>query len=73
MRPSGVKVDADYLLGRMEKERKIAVLEKFKQNEEFKNILLQTKNAILTHYVRGSPAEIDTILINTRKIFMNTR
>jgi hypothetical protein len=69
MRPVGIKVDADYLLGRIEKERKMAVLEKFKQNEELKNILLQTKNAILTHYVRGSPAEIDSILINTREFF----
>ena len=72
MRPPGVKIDADYFLGRMEQERKLALLEKFKQNNELKKILLYTKNAVLKQYERGKPPKIDLILIETRDIIMNT-
>jgi len=68
LRPSGVKVDPDYLLGRMEKERKAAVLEKFKRNEDLKNILLNTKKSVLTHFIKGNPAERDAVLMNAREI-----
>jgi predicted NAD-dependent protein-ADP-ribosyltransferase YbiA (DUF1768 family) len=67
LRPKGVKIDVDYSLGREEQEREIAVRAKFSQNEDLKQLLLLTKNALLQKYLRRKPAETDIILMKIRK------
>ena len=67
LRPKEVKVDADYHLGRFEKEREDAVYAKFSQNEDLKQMLLSTHDAMLCQFVRRNPPKVDIILMNVRK------
>jgi predicted NAD-dependent protein-ADP-ribosyltransferase YbiA (DUF1768 family) len=67
IRPNHVKLDADFYGGRDIIERTVAVKAKFQQNSDLKTTLVKTKDAKLLHFVRGSPSEIDTILMETRK------
>jgi hypothetical protein len=67
LRPKEVKIDADYHLGRFEEERERAVSAKFSQNEDLKQMLLLTQNALLTQFVRRNPAKKDIILMSVRK------
>jgi len=67
LRPKDVKVDADYHLGRFEKERENAVYAKFSQNEDLKQLLLSTQDALLKKFIRRNPPEPDIILMNVRK------
>jgi predicted NAD-dependent protein-ADP-ribosyltransferase YbiA (DUF1768 family) len=69
LRPKEVKIDADYHLGRFEEERERAVSAKFSQNEDLKQMLLLTQNALLTQFVRRNPAKKDIILMSVRKSF----
>ena len=58
------KKDASY----NEKEnRELAVRAKFTQNEDFKNILLSTKFAILQKYISGDSPILDHFLMKLRK------
>ena len=70
LRPKEVKIDTDYHLGRLEEERERAVSAKFSQNEDLKQLLLLTKNALLTQFVRRNPAKNDIILMSVRKSIM---
>lgn len=70
LRPKEVKMDADYHLGRFEEERERAVFAKFSQNEDLKQMLLLTKNALLTQFMRRNPAKKDIILMSVRKSLM---
>ena len=67
LRPSHVKPDADYALGRYAEERKLAMRAKFSQNEDMKQILLATKRAQLLHFTRREPPKIDTLLMRVRQ------
>ena len=67
LRPKEVKVDADYHLGRFEKEREDAVYAKFSQNEDLKQMLLSTHDAMLCQFVRRNAPKVDIILMNVRK------
>ena len=67
IRPNHIKLDADFYGGRDIIERRVAVKAKFQQNSDLKTTLVKTKDAKLLHFVRGSPSEIDTILMETRK------
>ena len=65
-RPPNVKIDVDYNLGRNHEEREVAVKAKFSQNEDLKQLLLATKDALLKHSIRQRPPEIDKILMKVR-------
>lgn len=66
LRPSNVKIDADFYGGRNDLERERALYAKFTQNVDLRNILLATKNAKLTKYVSKSPPETDNLLMKIR-------
>jgi predicted NAD-dependent protein-ADP-ribosyltransferase YbiA (DUF1768 family) len=66
-RPKNISIDPDFYGYRERETRKLAVMTKFSQNEELKRVLLNTKNAILKHYVKGAKPETDTILMEVRK------
>jgi len=59
------KVDDDYE-ARAETERKTALVAKFTQNLDLKNLLLSTKPARLDHFIRRNKSEIDELLMNVR-------
>jgi predicted NAD-dependent protein-ADP-ribosyltransferase YbiA (DUF1768 family) len=66
MRPENVKIDVDYNLGRDLEERETAVYAKFSQNQDLKEMLLATRDALLKQYLRRKPASADTILMKVR-------
>lgn len=61
-----VKPDTDYEENKNEYRRQ-ALEAKFGQNEDLKQMLLNTQNAKLNHFVRGYPPKIDNILMEVRK------
>jgi predicted NAD-dependent protein-ADP-ribosyltransferase YbiA (DUF1768 family) len=66
MRPENIKIDVDYNLGRDLEERETAIYAKFSQNQDLKEMLLATKDALLKQYLRRKPAEADMILMKVR-------
>jgi predicted NAD-dependent protein-ADP-ribosyltransferase YbiA (DUF1768 family) len=69
LRPIQVTIDADFFGGRDKKEIYSAQFAKFTQNEDLKNMLLATRDAKLTHYMRGSPPEVyDDLMLVRDKI-----
>ena len=58
LRPKSVVIDPDFFSTRREKELNEAQYAKFSQNSDLKNLLIQTKNAKLVHFKRGSPPEL---------------
>ena len=67
LRPLDVKIDPDFYGTRKYEEREKALYAKFSQNEDLKEILLATNNAVLQKHVPKSKPEIDILLMNTRK------
>jgi len=71
LRDKSIRIDNDFFeIGvntRSEEERKTAIAAKFNQNLDLKNMLLETKNAKLVHFVRGREPETDNLLMNLRK------
>ena len=72
-RPKEVKIDADYHLGRFEEEREKAIFAKFSQNEDLKQMLLMTNNALLLEFIRRNPAKKDIILMGVRRSIAGQR
>ena len=69
LRPIEVQIDPDFFGSRHKKEMYAAQYAKFTQNVDLKNLLLATKNAKLTHYVRGSqPVVFDELMMIREKI-----
>lgn len=66
MRPAGVKMDPDYNLGRKNDERELALKSKFTQNEDLRQMLKMTKDALLQIYNRRSPSTKDYALMKVR-------
>jgi len=71
IRPKEVKPDAGFYDASngepvSNKELFVAQLAKFTQNEDLKKLLLATKRAKLTHFVRGKPPTLDENLITIR-------
>jgi hypothetical protein len=69
LRPMEVQIDPDFFGSRHKKEMYASQYAKFTQNVDLKNLLLATKNAKLTHYVRGShPVVFDELMMIREKI-----
>jgi predicted NAD-dependent protein-ADP-ribosyltransferase YbiA (DUF1768 family) len=65
-----IKIDTDYNENKTEYRRN-ALNAKFEQNIDLKNVLLNTQNAKLNHFIRGSPSETDYLLMETRVNLQN--
>ena len=67
LRPKGIEIDPDFYGQRSEQERIDAIRAKFMKNEDMKQLLLATRDAKLTHYNHGAPADVDHIMMSVRK------
>jgi predicted NAD-dependent protein-ADP-ribosyltransferase YbiA (DUF1768 family) len=66
LRPKNIVADADFFGSRKKITLKAALQAKFSQNEELKSLLLSTKKAKLTHFIKGSAPETSTELMEVR-------
>jgi len=68
LRPIEVQIDPDFYGNRHKKELQSAIYAKFthKENEDLKDLLISTKNAKLTHYLRGKEPELCNELMLVR-------
>ena len=67
IRAKEINIDNDFFSGRDKKEMEDAMFAKFSQNEDLKKILLATKRAKLSHFVRGSPPVVFNELMRVRQ------
>jgi len=67
IRDKKINIDDDFFSGRDKKEMEDAMFAKFSQNEDLKKVLLTTKRAKLTHFVRGSPPVVFNELMRVRQ------
>ena len=63
--PKHIKQDKDFQQ-RENSELKLALQAKFSQNEDLKNLLIQTKKAKLVHFRRGQPPDTSIMLMEIR-------
>jgi predicted NAD-dependent protein-ADP-ribosyltransferase YbiA (DUF1768 family) len=72
LRPKTVEIDPDFYDRRSNKEMYDALFAKFTQNDDLKNLLLETKNAKLMQHKRGQDPELfDDLMIIRNKIAKN--
>jgi predicted NAD-dependent protein-ADP-ribosyltransferase YbiA (DUF1768 family) len=67
IRDKKINIDDDFFNGRDKKEMEDAMFAKFSQNADLKKILLATKRAKLSHFVRGSPPVVFNELMRVRQ------
>lgn len=68
IRPKDVKADFDFFQNNnSNRVMENGMRAKFSQNEDSKTVLLETKDAKLNHFVRGSPVETFNHLMRVRK------
>jgi len=70
LRSKNVKPDSTYTEEEQEKERVKAIRAKFEQNQDLKQLLLNTKMALLKHFIRRDEPTTDTELMKLRKEMM---
>jgi len=68
VRPKEIVIDEDFYNGRNKQELTLALREKFIKNPDFKNLLIETKDAKLMRFIRGNPPKISTSLMEVRKL-----
>jgi len=61
-----IKIDEDFRK-RSSKELEVALAAKFNQNPELKTLLRETQKAKLQHFIRGTPAQVSTELMQVRQ------
>lgn len=66
LRPKTVEIDPEFYAKRAEKAKNDAQDAKFLQNEDLKQLLLETKKSKLMHHVRGKDAETQDHLMVVR-------
>jgi len=67
LRPKDVKPDPQFFEGRHKEARLAALNAKFRVDEVARKILTITRDATLKHFIRGSPAETDDLLMEVRR------
>ena len=67
LRPSEIKIDADFYGTRQKEERERGLYAKFSQNDELKSALLATKTAVLRKFIPKRRAENDVSLMTIRQ------
>jgi predicted NAD-dependent protein-ADP-ribosyltransferase YbiA (DUF1768 family)/hemin uptake protein HemP len=69
IRPITVDIDPDFYASRADKELYNAQQAKFTQNNDLKDLLIETKNAKLVYHKRGKPHEVyDSLMIIRDKL-----
>ncbi len=69
LRPKNVSIDPDFYRGRNLLERQKATDSKFTQNSHLREVLLNTRNSQLNHYIGNKAPEIAMALMKTRSNF----
>jgi predicted NAD-dependent protein-ADP-ribosyltransferase YbiA (DUF1768 family) len=67
IRPKNINEDPDFKLGQNEKYRKNALISKFSQNEDLKQLLISTQDAVLKKYIQRKPPVTDKLLMDVRR------
>ena len=72
VRQAEIVIDSNFFKGRHKCEMKAAMMAKFSQNIELKEMLLATKMAKLQHFVRGSSPVVFMDLMEIRRVLSNS-
>lgn len=67
LRPKEIKPDPQFFEGRDKEARTAALNAKFRENADANKVLILTRDATLKHFIRGSPAETDDLLMEVRR------
>jgi predicted NAD-dependent protein-ADP-ribosyltransferase YbiA (DUF1768 family) len=73
LRPKSVEIDSDFYSKRAESELRNGLYAKFSQNDDLKELLIETKNAKLVEHIRGKePLVRDDLMLLRDKLTKDT-